>query len=150
MDYLFLYIFSFSILCFLLYIIFTSYDTNNTYDNILLIILIIIQLLFQLSLFIKTNKHLDYLHIIYILSFIFGIFVKNEQIIYLYIFIVIVNLIYWLLSNKCPLGQFDTIPYYNKCKNDLGTNTLNYICYGYMIILIGIYIYKIISNLHIM
>ena len=105
---------------FIFYILITQKLTN--YELIILLFAIVIHLILICSIYLKKQKIIDYLHIIYVIYiYILSLFVTNNVLVFLFLLIFIMMLYYWHFENKCPMGEYETIEHlHNIINSDIG------------------------------
>ena len=89
----------------LIYIFFIT--QTNIFEKIFIILSIITQIMFLVCLFNRNYGDIfQYMHICYVLSvLLLTIFVTNKILILLLIFVITINIIYWIVDGNCPLGN---------------------------------------------
>ena len=92
----------------LIYIFFMT--KTNIFEKIFIIFSIIAQIIFLLCIFNRNYEEIfKYMHICYaLLLVLLTLFVTNKIFILLLIFVLIINIIYWIIDGNCPLGN--TVP----------------------------------------
>ena len=83
-------------------------DNNlDTYDKIIMSSGFLSVILFLKCILFNEGNN-DYIHLSYsIHAFILSLFSKNFNIIFLYEIIIIINLTYWFIDSKCPVGSYN-------------------------------------------
>ena len=133
---------TFIIQFFLIYIFLIT--KTNIFEKIFIIFSIISQIIFLLCLFNRNYEKLfQYMHICYILSVIFlTIFVTNKILILLLIFVIIINISYWIVDGDCPLGN-DVPHEFEYIKNKIENYTTDIALFLLLILMIKYLVIKL-------
>ena len=111
---------SFLTLIYVLYILFLEKNLNK-YDKLILTsgTLSVLNLVYCTF---KNKKKVDLVHLSYAIhAFILSLFVQNTNFLILFELIIVVNLLYWYVDRKCPIGSYSN-------KNiSLITNNFNFL-----------------------
>ena len=96
----------------LIYILLTQ--KLNRFELNIIYAVFIIHIIFLYALHKKNQYLIDIMHVmfvfyIYVLSF----FVKNFYLSFLFLILFIMMILYWIIDNKCPIGEYNTIPLIN-------------------------------------
>ena len=92
---------------YLIYILLTQ-NTSN-FEKIFTIIVLMSHVLLFTSYFTNDNELKDHMHLIYLLSVLFAsLLFTNKSLILLLIFILIVNVLFWVIYGSCPMGDLTT------------------------------------------
>ena len=100
---------------YLIYILLTQNTTN--FEKMFTIIVLMSHVLLFTSYYTNDNELKDHMHLIYLLSVSFGsLLFTNKSLILLLIFILIVNILFWVIYGNCPMGDLktDDLLLYNK------------------------------------
>lgn len=121
-----------------LYLLIILYTQDLTsYDMYLGYVIFVSHIFFIINLTNNNEKMIDILHVWYMIyTGILGVFIKNKHLVMFYLITMAFMLYFWYYDNKCPLGNFDTLPSVNKFINI--SDELNGFAYGttFMVLLL--------------
>ena len=82
----------------------------NIFDLSFVFSLFFLQIIFIISLVKKKKKSLHILHVLIIIYFMLGIFASNKCLMMVILIILVIIQVFWILYDKCILGQFESHP----------------------------------------
>ena len=131
-----------------LYLLMILYTQDlNSYDMYLGYVIFVSHIFFIINLTNNNEKMIDILHVWYMIyTGILGVFIKNKHLVMFYLITMAYMLYFWYYDNKCPLGNFDTLPSVNKFINI--SDELNGFFYGttFMVLLLLNKLFKFIDT----
>ncbi len=135
-----------SIDVYLIYLLY--YQKLNIYEKTIIILALLIHVLYLFAIFTGNLYVTDVLHISFMIYIsILSLFVRNSSFILLFILIITTMLLYWYIDGKCPMGNYQTIPFMNSLTNsDIYTYLIDYITIFLLIVLLSKFAFSHFSH----
>ena len=96
----------------LVFILFTQ--KLNKFELSIIYFVFIIHIIFLYALQKNDRYLIDVMHVIFVMYiYVLSFFAKNIYLLSLFLSLFIMMILYWVIDKKCPIGEYNTIPFIN-------------------------------------